>query len=199
MVAVGKNVAITANLASDVKAGNDLVVNAVITNNLSIDDEYFSEIKLINKNICNYIDSFFLFTNEDTIMQEIKTEMCFRDLIPIIDNALNYIIPNITILSNKINNINDYIMYLEYLKIFSNGVYDKISNKRINKEMCYLSTISEESMTVYNYEEIQSIKFSKINLSSKDIDTLNIVLCNLMKSSQKKISALSKNIKLKKN
>jgi len=159
----------------------------VIANNLYIGDEYLLEIKQINKNICNYIENFFLFTSENTIMQEIKAEMCFRDLIPIIDNALNYINLNFISISNKINNINDYIVYLEYLKIFSNGIYDKISGKRINEELYYLSTISEENITVYDYEEIQSIKFSKINLSSKDLDTLNILLRKLMKSSVKKI------------
>jgi hypothetical protein len=171
--------------------------NASITNNLSIDNEYFLEIKQINKNICNYIESFFLFTNEDTMMQEIKAEKCFRDLIPIIDSALNYINRNINFLPHKINNINSYITYLNYLKIFSYGVYDKISSKRVNEEEYYLASIPNEDMAFYDYEKIKYIKFSKINLSSKDMDTLNILLRNLMKSSLKKSSVFPKNTNLR--
>ena len=128
--------------------------NAEIVSNLFIDDEYFLEIRQINRNICNYIESFFLFKNEDTIMQEIKAEKCFRDLIPIIDSALNYINLNINFLTNKINNINSYITYLKYLKIFSYGVYDKISQKRVCEEEHYLASIPNEDMAFYDLYSI---------------------------------------------
>ena len=173
--------------------------NAEIVSNLFIDDEYFLEIRQINRNICNYIESFFLFKTENTIMNEIKAEICFRDLIPIIDFSLNYINLNINFIAIKISDINGYITYLNYLKIFSSGVYDKISSKRVNEEEYYLASIPNENMTFYDYEKIKFIQFSKINLSSKDTDTLNILLRNLMESSLKKISVLPKNIKLKKN
>lgn len=166
--------------------------NAETINNLFIDDEYILEIRQINKNICSYIESFFLFKSEDTIMQEIKAEMCFRDLIPIIDSALNYINLNISFIVTKINNINSYITYLKYLKIFSYGVYNKISEKRVCEEEHYLASIPNEDMAFYDYQKIKYIQFSKINLSSKDTDTLNILLRNLMKYSLKKISVLEK-------
>jgi hypothetical protein len=156
-------------------------------NNIYIENKHSLEIKQINKNICNYIKQFFEFKTEKTVIEEIQSEKCFFYLIPIIDSALNYISNNMFSLSNKISNINDYITNLKYLKIFSNGIYDKILDKRIASEEHYLSKISkDEGMSFYDYEAIKFIQFSKINLSSKDLDTLNIILNNLNTSSAKK-------------
>jgi hypothetical protein len=98
---------------------------------------------------------------------------------------LNYISNHNFFLSNRINDLNNYITYLKYLKIFSNGVYDKIFDKRDSEEKYYLLQISEDDgISFYDHTSIKYIKFSKINLSSKDLDTLNIILNNLMESSK---------------
>lgn len=155
--------------------------------NLTIENKYVLEIKQINKNICSYIKEFFEFNSEKTIMEEIQAEKCFFYLIPIIDSGLNYISNNMNSILNKISNINDYIKNLKYLKIFCIGVYDKLLGKRISSEELYLSKISkEEGLSFHDYEEIKFIQFSKINLSSKDLDTLNIILTALNNSSIKK-------------
>ena len=154
-------------------------------NNSYIKNDHVLEIKQINKNICNCIKQYFEFNSEDTILQEIQPEKCFYYLVPIIDSALNYISNHNFFLSNRISDLNNYITYLKYLKIFSNGVYDKIFDKRESEEKYYLSQISEDdSISFYDHTSIKYIKFSKINLSSKDLDTLNIILNNLMESSK---------------
>ena len=156
-------------------------------NNLSIKNTHILEIKGINKNISNGIEQFFLLESNYTVIEEIQPEKCFFYLIPVIDSALNYISNHMGSLSNKIRNINNYIINLRYLKIFSHGIYNKISDKRISAEEQHLLTISkDEGMSFYDFEEIKFIQFSKINLSSKDLDTLNIILTNLNISSKKR-------------
>jgi len=165
------------------------------TNNLIIENKHVLEIKQINKNICSYIKQFFELKTEYTIIEEIQSEKCFFYLIPIIDSALNYISQHMFSLSNRICNLNDYITNLKYLKIFSKGIYDKISDKRIASEERHLSTIpKDEGMLFYDYEAIKFIQFSKINLSSKDLDTLNTILNNLNTSSKKNKNNINNSI-----
>jgi hypothetical protein len=131
---------------------------------------HIQEIRKLNKNISLKILSYF--NIEEDIINQCTPEFIFVELIYIIKKGLKYINNNLPFLNTKIKKINTFILKLKNLNTIFKNIYLNMRKYKKRKENTYLSKISSEGMSFYDFQEVEYIKYSKINISKYERNDL---------------------------